>query len=265
MSEDQVKENQPTENPEEEPIEEQVETVEVASQEETTEPAAEAEAPAETAEDEEAPETGPEETLLLPRDTLLSAGIHIGTRMKTLDMEPFIYRVRPDGLFVLDVKKTDDRIRTVAKFLSRYEPSKVAIAATRLYAHEPVKMFCKLTGATPLIGRFIPGQLSNPQYQNRVDPEVIVVSDPRADAQAVKEASTVGIPIVALCSTDNEFAGVDLVIPTNNKGRRALAVIFWLLARQVLRERGELGPDKDPPVTIEDFEAKVTREEEEEP
>ncbi len=258
MSEDQVKENQP-ENQEEQ--EEPVETVETP-QEEIEEVSTQTE-PEEEEEAEDLQETSPEETLLLPRDTLLSAGIHIGTRMKTLDMEPFIYRVRPDGLFVLDVKKTDDRIRTTAKFLSRYEPSKVAIAATRLYAHEPVKMFCKLTGSTPLIGRFIPGQLSNPQYKNRVDPEVIVVCDPRADAQAVKEASTVGIPIVALCSTDNEFAGVDLVIPTNNKGRRALAVIFWLLARQVLRERGEIGPDKDPPVTIEDFEAKVTREEEE--
>jgi small subunit ribosomal protein S2 len=263
MSEDEVKENQPVEN-EEETEEEQIENppTEEASETETetetvtTEQEAEAEAPQEA--------QAPEETLLLPRDTMLSAGIHIGTRMKTLDMEPFIYRVRPDGLFVLDVKKTDDRIRVTAKFLSRYERSKVAIAATRLYAHEPIKMFCKLTGATPLIGRFVPGQLSNPQYTHRIDPEVILVSDPRADAQAVKEASKVGIPIVALCSTDNEFTGVDLVIPTNNKGRRALAVIFWLLARQVLRERGELGPDKDPPVSIEDFEAKVTREEEEE-
>jgi small subunit ribosomal protein S2 len=185
--------------------------------------------------------------------------------MKTRDMEPFIYRVRPDGLFVLDVKKTDDRIRVAAKFLARFEPAKVAVTATRLYAHEPVKKFCELTGAMPLIGRFIPGQLSNPLYPNRIDPEVIVVCDPRADAQAVKEASNVGIPIVALCSTDNEFAGVDLVIPTNNKGRRALAVIFWLLARQVLRERGELAADKDPTATIEDFEAKISKEEEEEP
>jgi small subunit ribosomal protein S2 len=262
MSEDQAKENQPIqeENQAEEP---EAQAPAEASQEEVI-PAENVAEEGEITEEEEVSEAAPEETLLLPRDTLLSAGIHIGTRMKTLDMEPFIYRVRPDGLFVLDVKKTDDRIRTTAKFLSRYEPSKVAVAATRLYAHEPVKMFCKLTGATPLIGRFIPGQLSNPQYKNRVDPEVIVVSDPRADAQAVKEASTVGIPIVALCSTDNEFSGVDLVIPTNNKGRRALAVIFWLLARQVLRERGELGPDKDPPVSIEDFEAKVTREDEEE-
>ena len=231
---------------------------EETTEEVSTEP--EAEAPAE----EEAQAQAPEETLLLPRDTLLSAGIHIGTRMKTLDMEPFIYRVRPDGLFVLDVKKTDDRIRVTGKFLSRYEPARVAVAATRLYAHEPVKKFCQLTGATPLIGRFIPGQLSNPQYSSRIDPEVILVCDPRADAQAVKEASKVGIPIVALCSTDNEFAGVDLVIPTNNKGRRALAVVFWLLARQVLRERGELGADRDPPASIEDFEAKVTREDEEE-
>jgi small subunit ribosomal protein S2 len=205
-----------------------------------------------------------QEDLLLPRDTMLSAGIHIGTRIKTLDMAPFIYRVRPDGLFVLDVKKTDERIRVAAKFLSRFDHDKIAVAASRLYAQEPVKKFCEVTGALPIIGRFIPGQLSNPLYAKRIEPEVIVVSDPRADGQAVKEASNVGIPIVALCSTDNEFAGVDLVIPTNNKGRRALAVVFWLLARQILRERGELAADKDPVFTIEDFEAKITREEDEE-
>jgi len=224
--------------------------------------------PPEPSEVEKTQETAMEapiaEELLLPRDTILSAGIHIGTRMKTKDMEPFIYRVRSDGLFVLDVKKTDDRIRAAAKFLARFEPAKVAVAAARLYAQEPIKKFCEVTGATPLIGRFIPGMLSNPLYPHRVDPEVIVVSDPRADAQAVKEASNVGIPIVALCSTDNEFAGVDLVIPTNNKGRRALAVIFWLLARQILRERGELAANKDPTATIEDFEAKISKEEEEE-
>lgn len=300
MSEDEVK-NQPQEKEQEpkteaeEAKEEKVEEQPEVKEETPQEPAAEEEKeeePQEVAEKEEiqeesiieeAPETEPVieekvepeepepspepvlegDDLLLPRDTLLSAGIHIGTRMKTRDMEPFIYRVRPDGLFVLDVKRTDERIRVAGKFLARFEPSKVAIAAARLYAHEPVKKFCEVTGATPLIGRFIPGMLSNPQYPNRVDPEIIVVSDPRADSQAVKEASDVGIPIVALCSTDNDFAGVDLVIPTNNKGRRALAIIFWLLARQVLRERGELAPDQSPTITMEDFEEKISRDEEE--
>lgn len=203
-----------------------------------------------------------EEELLLPRDTLLSAGTHIGTRMKTRDIEQFIYRVRPDGLFVLDVKKTDERIRIAAKFLARFEPSKIAVAATRLYAQEPVRKFCEVTGAIPVAGRFIPGLLTNPLYPNRIEPDVLIVSDPRADSQAVTEASSVGTPVAALCSTDNDFSGVDLVIPTNNKGRRALAVIYWLLARQILRERGELPLDKDLPLTVEDFEAKISREEE---
>ena len=200
------------------------------------------------------------EELLLPRDSILSAGIHIGTRIKTKNMEPFIYRVRPDGLFVLDIKKTDERIRVAAKFLSRFEPSKIAVVASRLYGHQPVRKFCELTGAIPIIGRFVPGSLSNPLYPGRIEPEVIVATDPRADSQAVTEAARVGIPVVALCSTDNNFDGIDLVIPTNNKGRKALATIYWMLARQILRERGELGPDEDLNVPIEDFQTRIEEE-----
>jgi len=206
-------------------------------------------------------QVAPTEELLLPQDTLLSAGTHIGTRMRTRDMDVFIYRVRPDGLFVLDVKKTDERIRIAAKFLARFEPSKVAAVAARLYGREPVKKFCGVTRATPLVGRFIPGMLSNPLYPGRIEPGVVIVSDPKADVQALKEATAIGVPVVALCSTDNEFAGVDLVIPTNNKGRRALAVIYWLLARQILRERGEIPPDGNIASTIDDFEVKLTKEE----
>jgi small subunit ribosomal protein S2 len=252
---DEIEEEAPREEPDEEEMKqeepaEETQKVEIPETTETVE-AAEAEAGV------------PEEGLLMPRDSLLSAGIHIGTRMKTGDMEQFIYRVRPDGLFVLDVKKTDDRIRVAAKFLARFEPAKIAAAAGRLYAQEPVKKFCQVIGATAVVGRFIPGLLSNPLYPNRIEPEILIVSDPRADFQAVKEAGAVGIPVIALCSTDNEFAGVDYVIPTNNKGRRALAVIYWLLARQTLKERGELAADKELPLTVDDFEAKITREEEE--
>ncbi|MDH5448053.1 MAG: 30S ribosomal protein S2 [Candidatus Bathyarchaeota archaeon] len=200
-----------------------------------------------------------EEELLLPRDTLLSAGIHIGTRMKTKDMDQFIYRVRPDGLFVLDVKKTDERIRIAAKFLSRFEPAKIAVVAARLYARYPATKFCEVTKATSIAGRFVPGLFSNPFYPKHIEPAVIIVSDPKADLQAVKEAGIMGIPVIALCSTDNEFSGVDFVIPTNNKGRRALAVIYWMLARQVLREKGELALDKDLELSIDDFEARISR------
>lgn len=199
--------------------------------------------------------------LLLPQDTLLSAGIHIGTRMKTKDMDKFIYRTRPDGLFVLDIKKTDERIRIAAKFLARLEPAKIAAVAARLYGRDPVRKFCEITGATSVIGRFVPGILSNPLSKNRIEPGVVIVSDPKADVQVVVEAASIGVPVIALCSTDNDFADVDFVIPTNNKGRRALAVIYWLLARQILRERGEIPPDGSPSQSIDDFEVKLAREE----
>jgi len=213
--------------------------------------------------DEETPSIATE-GLLLSQDVLLSAGIHIGTKVKTKDMEPFIYRVRGDGLFVLDIKKTDERVKVAAKFLARFEPSKIVAVAARLYSREPVAKFCQVTGAVPIIGRFIPGLFLNPLHSNRIEPDIIIVSDPKADFQAVKEASSAGIPVIALCSTDNDLLGVDLAIPTNNKGRRALAVVYWLLARQILREKGEISPDGDMPLSIDDFEVKLVEKEQEE-
>jgi len=205
-------------------------------------------------------ETKNEEDLLIPRESYLSAGVHIGTKIKTGDMEKFIYRVRPDGLFVLDIKKTDERIRVAAKFLSRFDPEKILVVAGRLYAKVPAEKFCEYTKAKLITGRFVPGTLSNPLYPNSLEPDVVLVSDPKADSQAVREASSLGIPVVALCSTDNELSNIDLAIPTNNKGRRALAVIYWVLARQLLRERGDLAPDEDLPVPIESFEMKLAEE-----
>ena len=195
--------------------------------------------------------------LLLPIESLLSAGLHIGTKIKTKDMEPFIYRVRPDGLFVLDVKKTDERIRLAAKFIARFEPSKVVVVSSRLYGRTPVEKFCELTHATSILGRFLPGLFSNPIHSDHLEASVVIATDPKADRQAVREAAVVGIPVIALCDTDNDYSNLDFVIPANNKGRRALATIFWLLARQVLREKGELPADGNLSASIDDFETKL--------
>ena len=197
-----------------------------------------------------------EKELLLPREKYISAGVHIGSRVRIGSMSKFVFRCRPDGLWILDVEKTDERIRVAAKFLARFDPRKILVASTRIYGRRPVEMFCHVTGAIPVAGRFIPGTLTNPHLPTHIDADVVLVVDPKADAQVVSEATKVGIPVVALCSTDNSLADVDLAIPANNKGRRALATIFWLLARQVLRERGDIPPDGDIPYTVEDFEAR---------
>ena len=197
------------------------------------------------------------ENLLLSLEELLAAGLHIGTRVKTVDMEKYIFRVRPDGLFILNIGDTNEKIRVAAKFMGRFEPSRVLAVSSRLYGKTPVEKFAELTKTVPIIGRFMPGLISNPLQPHHAEPQVVLVTDPRADWQAIKEATSVGVPVIALCDTDNVFAGVDFIIPVNNKGRRALAVVYWLLARQVLRERGELPLDGNITATIDDFETKL--------
>jgi small subunit ribosomal protein S2 len=195
--------------------------------------------------------------LLIPLDKYLAAGLHIGTQQKTKDMERYIYRVRADGLYVLDVRKTNDRIVSAGKFIAKYEADDILVVSTRQYGQAPVKKFGKITGAKTIPGRFIPGTLTNPNYAKFIEPKVLVVTDPRSDSQAIIEAKQVGIPVVALCDTENLLGNVDIVLPVNNKGRKAIALVYWLLARQMLREKGILGEDEELEMQPADFELKI--------
>ena len=195
--------------------------------------------------------------LLIPLDKYLAAGLHIGTQQKTKDMERYIYRVRSDGLYVLDVRKTNDRITAAAKFLSKFDPDDILVVSTRQYGQAPVKKFGEVTGARTIPGRFIPGTLTNPSYAKFIEPKVILVTDPRSDSQAIIEAKQIGVPVVALCDTENLLGNVDIVIPVNNKGRKAIALVYWLLARQMLRQNGILNEDQDLDIEPTDFELKI--------
>ena len=178
-----------------------------------------------------------EADLLIPVEDYLGAGVHIGTQQKTNDMERFIHRVRDDGLYVLDVSQTDSRVRTAADFLENYDPEQILVTSSRQYGRFPAEKFADAIGARARTGRFIPGTLTNPDYAGYIEPDVVVVTDPIGDAQAVKEAITVGIPVIAMCDSNNQVSNVDLVVPTNNKGRRALSVVYWLLANETLDRR----------------------------
>jgi small subunit ribosomal protein S2 len=195
--------------------------------------------------------------LLIPLDKYLAAGLHIGTQQKTKDMERYIYRVRSDGLYVLDVRKTNDRITAAAKFLSKFDPDDILVVSTRQYGQAPVKKFGEVTGARTIPGRFIPGTLTNPSYAKFIEPKVILVTDPRSDSQAIIEARQIGVPVVALCDTENLLGNVDIVIPVNNKGRKAIALVYWLLARQMMREKGMLNEDQELDIEPTDFELKI--------
>ncbi len=193
--------------------------------------------------------------LLLEEDVYLTSGVHIGTQQKSADMKDFIFKVRTDGLYVLDIKKTDSRLRLAAKMLAGFKPEEILVVSARQYGQKPVRVFSNRIGCSAFPGRFVPGTLTNPMLNVYVEPKLIMVTDPAADQQALREAVKSRIPVIGLCDANNETKYVDLIIPANNKGRRSLAVIYWLLTREVLKARGEIQSNADFKDEIKDYEA----------
>ena len=192
---------------------------------------------------------------------ILSTGIRVGTQVKTKFMKPFITKASPEGLYMIDLDLTLERIKIAAKFINRIDIKKVIICSGREYANTPIEKFCEVTGAIQMLGRFMPGTLTNPSLSYYIEPKLLLISDPQVDSQAITEATNAGIPVIGISNTDNITSKVDLIIPANNRGRKSLATIYWLLAREILIERGELKENESLKYEIDDFETKITEEE----
>ena len=191
----------------------------------------------------------------------LSCGIHIGTKLLTGDARRFIYRQTNYGLYVIDLTKTDERLNIAAKFLSKYieeGSDRVIVTSIRRYGKEPVKRFCEVLGCKSVITRFIPGSLTNPIIDTYIkDASVVVIVDPHADKVILREAKLARIPVVSLFDTDDTLNGIDLAIPANNRGKKALGLAFWLLARQILLELGKIASEEEFPYSLEEFTSKI--------
>ena len=188
---------------------------------------------------------------------ILSTGIRVGTEVKTKFMIPYIIQANPEGLYLFDLDITLNRIQTAARFIKKFDIEKVIVYSGRVYATTPIEKFCELTGAKKMLGRFMPGTLTNPSLPYYSEPHLIIISDPQVDAQAVTEATNAGIPVIGIANTDNVTSKLDLVIPANNRGRKALATVYWLLAREILQDSETMKYE------IEDFETKTAEVEEE--
>jgi small subunit ribosomal protein S2 len=182
-------------------------------------------------------------TPLIDFETYEANAVNIGTQQRSADMMRFIQEVRDDGLYLIDLTKTDERIRIISKFINQFEPEQVVVASARQYGQRPARMFAEATGAKSSVGRFIPGTFTNPKLPSFYEPGVLIVTDPAADQQAVREAVGSGVPIVAICDANNNLRNVDLALPANNKGRRSLALLYWLLSREVLKQREKTTDD----------------------
>ena len=193
-----------------------------------------------------------DEELLVPHDKYLKAGIHIGTKFRTKFMENFIYKTRPDGLSVLNVQKIDERIKAMANLLSQYDPQDILIVSRRENGWLPVKMFGKITGANFFAGRYPPGIMTNPELKNYKEVKIVVVTDAWPDRNVVMDALNNGLTVIALCDTNNQANNIDLVVPCNNKGKKSLGLLFFILTKEYLKQRG-LFKEEEFKHTIEEF------------
>lgn len=194
-----------------------------------------------------------EEALLVPTDTYLKAGIHIGTKFKTKYMEKFIYKTRPDGLSVLNLQEIDNRIAIAGKFLANYEPEDILIVSRREGSFKGLTKMAELLGVQTFEGRYPPGVLTNPELENFVEAKVVLVSDPWTDKSAVNDSIRAGITIIGCCDTNNQTNNIDLVIPCNNKGKKSLGLLFYLLTREYMVNKGLIKNASEFKASIEDF------------
>ena len=194
-----------------------------------------------------------EQNLLVELDKYLKAGVHIGTKFRTKYMSKFIYKIRPDGLAVLNLQKIDERIRIAINFLSSYKPEDILVVGRRENSWKAINAFSKATGVRGIAGRYPPGLLTNPNLEKFTEAKVLLVTDPWPDKNALRDAAKLGIPVVALCDTNNESNFIDLVVPCNNKGKKSLGLFFYILALEYLKKRKIINKDSEFKYVLEDF------------
>ncbi len=176
------------------------------------------------------------EYLLVPREKYLSAGVHIGMNVHTSSMARFIYKIRPDGLAVLNIGLIDRRINHAINMIARSR--RVLVIVKKDVVKGPATVFAESIGADTIVGRFMPGSLTNPGFKEFYEPDLLLVTDPKIDKQAMKEAVKMRIPIIGLTDTFNETSFIDLAIPCNNKGKKSVSLILWIIAKGVAEKQG---------------------------
>ncbi len=197
--------------------------------------------------------TNKEDVLLVSLNEYLKAGVHIGTKFSNEFMKKFIYKTKPNGLKIMNIQQINNRLRIGGKFLANYNPEKILVVCRREMGHYTIRKFGEVTGCRVIVGRYLPGTLTNPDYPYFFEPDIIILCDPWTDRQAMKDALVVNIPIISLVGSNNSLENIDYAIPCNNKSGKSLPLVFYILAREFLKNKGIIEKNEEFEYSINDF------------
>src|SRR3989344_4070204 len=174
---------------------------------------------------------------LIPLEDYIKCAVHLGTKVITPHMRKYVYKRRADGLAVINTALIDEKLRESIDFMIKYDKDKIYLVCKREAGWYAAKKFEETTGIKTFTKKYPPGITTNLILEDFFESEMTIICDPWIDKNALVDTVRLKKPVLSLCDTNNFITGVTKLIPCNNKSKKSIGCILYILAREYCKHK----------------------------